>query len=263
MCLCQQWCVLQQKIVVLTAVIGKLVILGIVSGIFACNAGVTCGAFDSSNSGTCATFITIHGSLCKAQATGTSACIDDICFAYMLMFMIIKRKSSATAQLCYHNGSACAEGAFVNTNTHLRFTASSFSQCISYYDLCLFSKLVGNRNTADGVTQGCGQVQGTAYECLTLKGKCMVDSLWKYRLCQKYNSGTTVAVCVDRTCAQRIDGNTDAICQAWLTTCKTDRVDGVDITTVCTSMQGTLKKLLIICWYSIGIQMLRQYLCQY
>ncbi|CAD8071729.1 unnamed protein product [Paramecium sonneborni] len=45
--------------------------------------------------------------------------------------------------------------------------------------------------------------------------------------------------CSDRTCILKTDGNTDAICQAWLPTCKTNGVSCVDVTAACTTLEGT------------------------
>lgn len=39
-----------------------------------------------------------------------------------------------------------------------------------------------------------------------------LNAYWEYRLCARHNTVGAVSNCVDRTCALKTDGNTDAIC---------------------------------------------------
>ncbi|CAD8156844.1 unnamed protein product [Paramecium pentaurelia] len=226
---------------------------GMVSSAAACSEGSTCSVFGPSSTGTCPTVITAHGGACKANSPTTGNCIDDVCSAYNANANDCKAKKvsystqysgTATAQLCFHDGTNCVERSCANANTHLGVTVSSFSQCNSYYELCVFSKPSSgatcvNGNNQNGSTFGCSQVQGTQADCLTLTGKYLVGSVWEYRLCYQHNTLNGVAACVDRECTQKSDGNTDAICQAWLPTCKTNGVSCVNITSACTTMSGT------------------------
>ncbi|CAK62361.1 unnamed protein product (macronuclear) [Paramecium tetraurelia] len=239
---------------------------GKVSNTDACTVAATCGAYSPSSSGTCPTAITAHGGSCKANTTAGNPCIDDVCSAYNASATDCKAKKvayatafagSATAQYCFHTGSACVEKSCASANTHLGVTVSSFSQCNTYFDLCVYSKpttgaVCVNGNNADGSSSGCALVQGTKEECLTLTGKYKnASNVWEYRLCYSHNSAGTAA-CADRLCSQKSDGTTDAICQAWLPTCKTNGEACVDIQTGCGSMTGTSESCQLLTGLVLG-----------